>query len=195
MPTVLSHRTRATLAAVLLSSLPAAALAQNAAPASPEPLTGAVNGAAASATPRYLDDRSTPERLIRSLYNAIALQQYARAWNYYGPQKPVESYKAFAQGYAGTTGVRLAFGKVTEEGAAGSTYATIPVAIAAQSADGVQVFGGCYLTRLEEPQIAAPDFTPMFIVKGHLEKRGHGDSADLSSAVPRSCSPEAEPAF
>ena len=36
----------------------------------------------------YLDDRSNPESLVRSLYNAIGRKEYARAWDYFGEQKP-----------------------------------------------------------------------------------------------------------
>ncbi|MGH6859926.1 MAG: hypothetical protein ACRECY_06700, partial [Phyllobacterium sp.] len=38
--------------------------------------------------PEYLDDRSTPETVIKSYYNAINRQEYARAYSYYAPDSP-----------------------------------------------------------------------------------------------------------
>ena len=58
---------------------------------------------------------------------------------------------------------------VVVEGAAGSIYATVPVAIAATSADGtVRVFAGCYLTRQIQPAIQEPPFRPLRIERARL---------------------------
>jgi hypothetical protein len=38
--------------------------------------------------PGYVDDRSTPEALIRSLYDAVSRREYARAYAYWEPGSP-----------------------------------------------------------------------------------------------------------
>ena len=98
--------------------------------------------------PVYLDDRSDAAALVASYYNAIARQEYARAWSYFGEAKPVADYAAFVAGYADTAAVELRTGAVTAEGVAGSLYETVPAAIAATGADGtVRVFAGAATRR------------------------------------------------
>ena len=91
------------LCVLALASLPAPAPAQ-----------------AADASP-YLDDRSTPESLVRSLYNAINRQEYARAYTYFDPP-PAADFDAYVAGFENTERVDLALGEPFEEGAAGSTF-------------------------------------------------------------------------
>lgn len=63
-------------------------------------------------------------------------------------------YAQFAQGYADTASVTLMTGTVTSEGAAGSTFATVPVVITATHTDGsVPTFYGCYTLRHTNPGI------------------------------------------
>ena len=99
-------------------------------------LLGALLPVAAQAEPAYLDDRSTPEALVRSLYNAVNRHEYARAYTYFGPNGGPKPYEIFAQGYADTQFVTVATGTAQSDGAAGSIYYTIPVAIDALSDDG-----------------------------------------------------------
>ena len=133
--------------------------------------------------PRYLDDRSGPASLVRSYYNAIARQEVARAYDYLATPP---DYPAFAAGYAETTGVEIELGAVTTEGAAGSIYATVPIAVRAGSAGGrVRVFAGCYVTRQVQPSLQEPPFRPIQITEGHLTLV---DSAGpLAAAVPSDC--------
>lgn len=145
--------------------------------------------AAFAADPAYLDDRSTPQALVRSLYNAIARKEYARAWSYFS-EKPAESFDAYAEGYADTDMVIVRTGAASEEGAAGSVYYSLPVAIEARTADGdAQVYGGCYEIRLANPQIQGEDFAPLHIVKDSLSPSG--DSVE--QAVPERCGDGAAP--
>jgi hypothetical protein len=141
----------------------------------------ATASAATADTPAYLDDRSDPAALVRSLYNAVARGEYARAWSYFGDPKPVADYAAFAAGYADTTAIELVTGAVTTEGAAGSIYGTVPVALAATTAAGIRVFAGCYTTRAVQPAIQEPPFRPIEIVRGELHP-AHGALADLLPA-------------
>ena len=155
-------------------------------------LTAAATLAAADPAPAYLDNRSGPAELVRSLYNAITLHQYARAWSYFGARKPVGDYKAFAKGYDRTASVRVKIGKVRSDGAAGSIYATVPVAVEAVGTDGSRrVFSGCYRTRFIEPDIQDPPFRPLFIETGHLAR----SARTFSEAVPSACTDDAQPIF
>ncbi len=140
----------------------------------------------ASAQDDYLDNRSDAAALVRSLYNAINRQEYVRAWDYFGDEKPAASYQAFVDGYADTTRVEVATGAVSEEGAAGSIFYSVPVAIRAAGKDGgSKTFAGCYTARLAQPQIQEPPFRPMHIEKGALKPA----SADgpLADALPQGC--------
>lgn len=140
---------------------------------------------AAAEPPAYRDDRSDPSALVASYYNAISRQEYARAWSYFGDTPPVADYASFATGYADTTAVELLTGPATSEGAAGSVYSTLPVAIAATTAEGTRVFAGCYVTRQMQPAIQEPPFRPIYIESTSLRPA----DPPLAEALPRSCPP------
>ena len=75
-------------------------------------------------------------------------------------------------------------GAVGEEGAAGSIFYQVPVAIRAESAGGgTSVFAGCYVVRLANPQIQADPFVPMSIESGKLGVA----QQPLENAVPERC--------
>ena len=70
------------------------------------------------------------------------------------------------------------------EGAAGSTFYYVPVAIAATGADGSEkVFAGCYTARLVNPRIQEQPFRPLHIEKGSLKPA----DAAIDEAVPEQC--------
>lgn len=134
--------------------------------------------------PPFRDDRSDPAAIVASLYDALDRHEYARAWSYFGEEKPVADYPAFVRGYAGTDSIALRLGPVTTEGAAGSIYGSVPVAIAATGTDGkVTVFAGCYTTRQLQPAVQEPPFRPLEIVEGKLSPA----AAPLDDAVPAAC--------
>lgn len=139
---------------------------------------------AAAAEPPYLDDRSEPETLIRSLYNAISRKEYSRAWSYFS-EKPAESLDVYAEGYADTASVRVAVGLPSEHGAAGTVHYYVPVAIEASAGDGGndQVYGGCYELKLANSQIQGEDFAPLQIVSGSLSSA----TGLLEDALPETC--------
>jgi hypothetical protein len=140
--------------------------------------------AAAQTDAPYIDDRSDPAALIRSLYSAINRHEYARAWDYFGETKPAADFQSFAGGYEGTVSVDVETGGVLEEGAAGSIYYTLPVAIRAEQEDGShKVFAGCYTLRQLSAQTQEPPFRPLHIEKGALEP----STSDFDKALPSSC--------
>ncbi|MCA0031699.1 DUF1176 domain-containing protein [Mesorhizobium sp. B263B2A] len=133
----------------------------------------------------YVDDRSSAEAVIHSLYSAINRHEFARAWSYFGDTKPAKDLDSFVKGYDGTAKVEVETGAISDEGAAGSIFYNVPVAIrATDKTGGEKVFAGCYTLRQVNAQIqAAPPFDPIHIEKGALKP----STADFEEAVPPSC--------
>lgn len=132
----------------------------------------------------YLDDRSDAAAVVRSLYNAVSRKEYARAWDYFGETKPAKDFETFAKGYEATERVDVETGAVSSEGAAGSLFYNVPVAIRAVDKDGTEkVFAGCYTARQVNGSIQEPPFTPIQLDKGTL-KPAEGELAD---ALPKQC--------
>jgi hypothetical protein len=156
---------RTTLAATALVLTSAAAFAQS------EP-------------PPYLDNRSDPASLVKSYYNAINRREFARAWSYYGDLKPGSDIATFAKGFDDTESVTVIVGQAGAEGAAGSTFFSLPVAITATRKDGTEaVFGGCFTLRLANPQIQADDFRPMHIERAQMR----ASSGPMQDSLPTDC--------
>ena len=142
--------------------------------------------------PPYRDDRSDPAALVASLYNAIGRGEWARAWDYFGEAKPAPDYASFVAGYADTQAVRILLGQVISEGAAGSIYAAVPVALEATARDGTRtIYGGCYITRQLQPALQEPPFRPLTLLRGHLVPR----RPPLRTALPERCDPDGQPVF
>lgn len=143
-----------------------------------------------AAEPAYLDDRSDAAAVIRSLYNAIGRHEYARAWDYFGDTKPTKDFDSFAKGYESTETVEVVTGNPGSEGAAGSIYYTVPVAVRAiDKAGNGKVFAGCYTLRQVNAEIQAPPFNPIRIEKGTLEP----SDKDIKQALPESCGDNSPP--
>ncbi len=154
--------------------------------------TIAICTAALAAEPAYLDDRSEPGALVRSFYNALSRHEYARAWSYFGNAKPTEDFQQFVDGFSDTEEVQVAIGEPGSEGAAGSTYYYVPVAILARDKKGGEtVFAGCYTARLADPQIQAePPFMGLHIEKGDLKP----SDKPFENSLPASCGEGPAPA-
>jgi hypothetical protein len=88
-----------------------------------------------------------PLHLLISYFNAIALQDYARAYGYW--ESPFQTYNQFAQGFAQTAEVGLVVRLDFHVGAAaGSIYTSLPALVTSALRDGTQqVFAGCYIMR------------------------------------------------
>lgn len=148
-------------------------------------------GTAFAAEPPYLDDRSDAATLVRSFYNAINRQEYSRAWDYFGEAKPSSDFNSFASGFEQTSEVEVATGEAGTEGASGSTYFNLPVAIQARNKDGSEaMFAGCYTVRMANPQVQEPPFTGLQIEKGELKPA----TGSLAEALPASCGDGPAPA-
>jgi hypothetical protein len=146
--------------------------------------------------PDYLDDRSSPEAVVQSLYNAINRSEYLRAWSYYGgnayarddDEEAQSDYEAMKTLYEEPAFFEVLTGNVTEEGAAGSTYSYVPVALKVSNEAGESYqLAGCYTVRLAQPTNQdAPPYHPMHIVGGELEL---ADDTSLESILPSDCTP------
>jgi hypothetical protein len=131
--------------------------------------------------PDYLDDRSTPESVISSYYNAINRAEYARAYSYFG-MGDAPSYDSWEFGYSDTSHVEVSFGQSAQEGAAGSMYWTLPVKLDVTATEGQHsYFAGCYTLRLAQPAIQAPPFEPLHIIEGKLTQ------VDAQGLAPAKC--------
>lgn len=138
----------------------------------------------------YLDDRSSAATIVNSLYNAVNRKEYARAWEYFGEEKPAADVEAFAKGYENTSQVEVTTGNTATEGAAGSIFYHVPVAIRSVGTDGSeQVFAGCYTARLANPAIQEPPFRPLHIEKGSLKP----SDLPYDEALPKNCPGAPEP--
>jgi len=95
--------------------------------------------------PDYRDDRSTPQALMESYYNAINRKEYSRAYSYYSEEGREPDFKTFAKGYEGTKSVKVAVRKIDPDPGAGQIYWSLPIAIESEGDDGKkEVFTGCY---------------------------------------------------
>ncbi|PYE89666.1 hypothetical protein C7477_103175 [Phyllobacterium leguminum] len=167
---VISRSSILAYAALVLLALHQPAVAQ-------EEATGPLAG--------YLDDRSSPEALIRSYYNAVNRQEYARAYSYYSEEGREPDFDKYAKGYQNTKSVEIKLGKAQPDGAAGSIYWSLPIAVKSVSTDGKDtVFTGCYTLRLANPaNQAVPPFHPMSIMTGSLTP----SEKSLEESVPEQC--------
>ncbi len=141
---------------------------------------------AVAAPPAYLDDRSTPQSLIRSYYNAITRGEYSRAYSYY-PANTLPAFTTWSKGYENTRSVEVITGKAIPDPGAGNIYYNMPVAIRSVSKDGkVEVFGGCYVMHITNFGMQTePPYQPMTIRSGKLSK----STRTFKQALPKSCAP------
>jgi hypothetical protein len=109
--------------------------------------SGSIPPKAAAQTPPAFDLRDHPIYLIASYYNAIALQDYGRAYSYWNGHAPGgATYDQFVQGFADIQTVRaLARLPVVVSAAAGTAHAEVPVVVLTTlKSGGSQIFAGCF---------------------------------------------------
>lgn len=135
--------------------------------------------------PDYLDDRSTPQKLLESYYNAINRKEYVRAYSYYAEGQQGDDFEKYAKGYAGTESVSIKLGSSEPDPGAGQIYWSVPIAIESKLAEGKsQVYTGCYTISMSNPAMQAlPPFKPMAIMAGTLSK----SPLPLEKSVPEEC--------
>eukprot|EP00903_Cladosiphon_okamuranus_P001510 g1508.t1 len=142
-------------------------------------------GSAEAGDQTYLDDRSTPQKLVESYYSAIGQHNYAQAFSYFAEGSAPKDFKDWVKGYADTGSVQVKFGDTAPDPGAGQIYWSLPVAISASKTDGSDAtYTGCYKIHLTNPGMqTAPPFQPMGIVSAVLRQ----SKATFDDAVPGPC--------
>ena len=136
----------------------------------------------------FIDNRSGPIETVSSFLNALNRKEYVRAYSYYqDPATYPGAYAAYAAGYANTDVIAATFGSVQSEGAAGSLYYKVPLALhVLTTSSSTQTFVGCYTLRLAQPAVqATPPFQPMSIVAGKFSQVAN--STNVSTLLPTAC--------
>jgi hypothetical protein len=136
----------------------------------------------------FVDNRSGGIETVSSLLNSLNLKQYARAYSYFqNPANFPGAYDSWAAGYADTGVITAAFGTVISEGAAGSLYYKVPLAmIVLTTTNSTQTFVGCYTLHLSQPATqGAPPFQPMGIQSGKFNQVANG--TNVNTLLPAAC--------
>lgn len=138
---------------------------------------------------RYIDDRSSAERLVVSYYNAINRHEYARAYGYWSsaatPALP--AYTAFEDSFGDVNSVNVWLGPITRDAGAGQYYSSVPAGVTLNMSDGTTAqYTTCLVTHLSSPgaQGVLP-FRPMYIERGEQVTLPAG--ADLAETAANAC--------
>jgi hypothetical protein len=116
----------AVIPTVTTAPLPSPAATQAATGANPSATVTSAAPAPTQAAPAtndtYLDDRSTPNGLVHSLFNAISRKEYLRAYSYWeDPAGKLGSFSAYEQGFQDTASVRVTLGTISTGAGAATT--------------------------------------------------------------------------
>lgn len=131
----------------------------------------------------YMDDRSSPQAVVESYYNAINRGDFPQAYSYF--RKAPVAFDVWKLGYENTERIELRLGPTTADPGMSQIRWPLPVAIEAHHKDGSsKVFSGCYLLHFTEPGVVTePPYAPIAIERGKFEET---DKA-LEEALPPSC--------
>lgn len=135
----------------------------------------------------YIDDRSSAESVLRSLFNAINSRQYVRAYGYWEPgTESLPSFAEFEQSFVQTDYVELFHvGEVLTATEAEHHYFAVPYIISVTNTDDTgEAFAGCYLMHLTDPALqSTPPFQPLAIRSAAIQQMGEGDDSFTISAT------------
>ena len=133
----------------------------------------------------YLDNRSSPQLLIASYFNALNKHDYARAWLYWDNEMEGSNFEDFVEGYTGVEAIEFKIGPARSEGAAGSIFTQIPLAVMTLDEDGwEEIYQGCFLTRIATPNIQSPPYLGLHFWEGYLTPV----EGDFKNTQPGECS-------
>jgi hypothetical protein len=126
--------------------------------------------AASAADLPYLDDRSTPAALVKSLYNAINRQEYARALAYFD-ERPAETIEQFADTFGDTERISVVTGNpLREEDEGQPDRFQVPLAVEFEREDGqTRVLAGCYTILGQSGSSEEDAFRPYRIESGLVD--------------------------
>ena len=139
----------------------------------------------------YIDNRSGPVEVVKSLINSINRHEYVRAYSYYeAPSIFPGSYPFYETGLADTDVITSAvFGPVTSDAGAGQYYYQVPVAEYITEADASEhLYIGCYNLHLSNPSFQGTlPFRPMAITTEELTE--YLITVDVTPILAAICSP------
>ncbi len=138
---------------------------------------------------QYIDNRSGPIELLRSMFNAINRHEYVRAYSYWkSTAQNLPGLDQFTQGYSTTQAVTATFGLVTPDAGAGQIHYTVPVTLLAQQIDGArQTFVDCYVLHISNPDMQTePPFQPLAIESANVKQVAN--DADTGTLLNQMCS-------
>lgn len=143
---------------------------------------------------RYLDNRSGPVEVLRSLFNAVNRHEYVRAYSYWEAPSGAGAgaggpppFSQFEQGYADTASVELITGEPQTGAGAGQIYYQVPATLRARQTNGAtQTFVGCYTLHLSQPTVqGVPPFQPLSIASAKVRAMVQG--ADTATLMMEAC--------
>jgi len=121
-----------------------------------------------------------------SYYNAVNRQEYSRAYGYWStPSTSLGNFTSFANGYANTKSVDLAFGQITSDAGMSQVYYTVPVILNATDKNNIHTnYAACYIIHQSSPGVfGAPPFQPMSIDRGSAKNVTPGSTQTAALAT------------
>ena len=120
----------------------------------------------------YMDDRSTPQKLIESYYYAISNGYYVQAFSYFKKEAAPKDFDAWRKGFGDTKSVSVTFGKTAPDAGAGQIRWALPVVVSAQQNDGsTKLFTGCFEIHMTNLGMQTdPPYQPMGIASASLKE-------------------------
>jgi hypothetical protein len=131
-------------------------------------------------------DTTAPINTLASYYDAIARQDYARAYGYWRAAPDGADTATFAAGFAGTAAVRIYVDPAfNSEGAAGSQFAQSAALVVSQQSDGaVTTLAGCYtLSRPNAGNFDPPAEQPWLLHSAQIAEVAQGNLAGSLAAL------------
>lgn len=112
----------------------------------------------------FIDDRSTPQQVLASFYNAIERHHFARAFSYFGEYSAPEEYKAWSDPLWDVDKADFLVGAPTHYSTAGEIAYDFPVMVGFTLHDGTQRYEvGCIGVVYTIPHDAEPPYRSMYI--------------------------------
>jgi hypothetical protein len=139
----------------------------------------------------YIDNRSGPVEVVKSLINSINRHELVRAYSYYeAPSIFPGSYAFYESGMASTDVItEVVFGDVISDAGAGQYYYQVPVAEYITETDASEhLYIGCYNLHLSNPSFQGTlPFRPMAITTEELTE--YLITVDVAPILETACSP------